>query len=140
MVTFFQRYGLYLAWVVACAALLGSLYSSELALLPVCKLCWFQRIALYPLALILGIAAYYDDRQVYRYALPLAGIGIAIALYHYLLQQFPTWFPLHLCDLGPSCYQPHIQWLGVITYPALSLLSSCAIFALVWLARPRQKR
>lgn len=130
-----RQHALYLAWLIACLALVASLVSSELAQIPVCKLCWFQRIALYPLALILGIAAYHEDRLVYRYVVPLAATDVVIAAYQYLLQLKPEWFPIHLCDMGPSCYTSHFQWLGFITYPLLSLLAGAAIGVLSWLAR-----
>ena len=72
---------LYLAWVVALVATLGSLYLSEVRGYQPCILCWYQRIAMYPLSLLLGIAAFRDDLDIRRYAMPLAGIGLLTSLY-----------------------------------------------------------
>jgi len=78
-------YGLWLAWLVALTCTVGSLYFSEVANFTPCTYCWYQRIAMYPLAVILGIAALRRDWGIRRYAVPVAGIGAAIALYHFLL-------------------------------------------------------
>jgi disulfide bond formation protein DsbB len=140
MFKFFRHYALYFAWLIALTCLLGSLYSSEILKMPVCLLCWYQRIALYPLALILGIATYRDDRAVIHYALPLSLLAMLIALYQYLMQMFPTLFPLQLCGLGPSCYAMHFKLLGFITYPFLSLLTAVLITAFIVLASCQSKR
>ena len=84
-----RRASLGLAWIIATTSMLGSLYLSEVAKFVPCKLCWYQRICMYPLALILGIAAARRDRTVRVYVLPLAGIGAAIAAYHSWIQAFP---------------------------------------------------
>lgn len=128
---------LYSAWLVALISVGGSLYASEILSMSVCKLCWFQRIALYPTALILGIAVYTEDKHVWRYVTPLCAIGFSIALYQYLLQQFPALFPIHICDLGPSCYEKGFNWLGFISFPLLSLITNCLIGGLCWLARDK---
>ena len=75
---------LYLAWLVAMVALGGSLFFSEIMMFEPCKLCWFQRICMYPLALLLGIAAYRNDRGIIPYVRVLAGFGMCISLWHYL--------------------------------------------------------
>lgn len=78
---------LYLAWVVALVATIGSLYFSEQLNYTPCKLCWYQRIAMYPQVLLLGVAAFNNDTSVRRYVLPISGIGFAIAL----LQNAEIW-------------------------------------------------
>ena len=78
------------AFVVAVLATAGSLYFSEVAQFKPCRLCWYQRIAMYPLVVILGIAAWRGDPGVRRYAAPLAAIGAVISTYHYLLEWFPA--------------------------------------------------
>ena len=65
-----------LAFVVATVATLGSLYLSEVANFVPCRLCWYQRIAMYPLPVLLGVAWWKRDDGVRRYALPLAIIGM----------------------------------------------------------------
>ena len=76
---------LFAAWLVAAAATLGSLFFSEVMGVPVCSLCWYQRIALYPLALIMAMGLFPFDPRVLRYGLALAGAGWLIAMYHVLL-------------------------------------------------------
>ncbi len=78
---------LYLAWLVALVATLGSLYFSEVRGFRPCILCWYQRICMYPLSVLLGIAAFRNDFGVRRYVLPLAVIGVSIALF----QNLETW-------------------------------------------------
>ena len=78
---------LYLAWLVALAAMLGSLYFSELRQFRPCILCWYQRVMMYPLVVILGIAALKGDHSVRRYVLALAVIGWGTALF----QNLETW-------------------------------------------------
>src|SRR3989338_10531699 len=77
---------LILSFIVALAATLGSLFYSEIAGYTPCKLCWYQRILMYPQAVMLGIAAARKDNGIVLYGLVLSGIGAAIAAYHYLLQ------------------------------------------------------
>ena len=79
-------YALVLAWVPALLAMGGSLYFSEIAHFPPCPLCWFQRIAMYPLVLLLGIAAFRRDVGIRTYAIPLAAIGAVVSVYHLLLE------------------------------------------------------
>ena len=67
----------------------GSLYFSEVADFMPCTLCWYQRIAMYPLVLLLGIAAFRRDRAIRLYVVPLAVVGAAISIYHYLYRVVP---------------------------------------------------
>src|SRR3954454_16273986 len=76
---------LWLAWLIAAVAMAGSLYFSEDANFVPCKLCWFQRIAMYPLAVVLLISALWRDSGIRRYAVPLATAGGVISAYHYLI-------------------------------------------------------
>ena len=77
---------LFFCWLLVAAATLGSLFFSEVMELPPCSLCWVQRIFMFPLAIILLVGLFPFDPGVVRYALPLAAIGGAVALYHLLLQ------------------------------------------------------
>lgn len=123
MKRFFQDYGLYAAWVVALVATLGSLYFSEVAGFLPCKLCWYQRILMYPLVILLGIAAYRHDHKITSYTLPLSILGFSVALFHYL-EEKTTWvdrFAAPTCSVGIPCDTPWINWLGFITIPFLSL-------------------
>ena len=115
-----RKYTLYCAWLLSCIGVLVSLYFSEVLHHPPCNLCWYQRIALFPLALVLGIATYGTDLKVVRYALPLAIMGFCFALYQVMLQEIPGWNPLELCGAGPSCSEKIDIGLGPISIPILS--------------------
>lgn len=82
--------GIWLAWIVALVATIGSLIFSEVIHFEPCRYCWFQRIAMYPLAVILLVGAIRREFQVKYYALPLALLGLAMSAYHYLIQTFPS--------------------------------------------------
>ncbi len=110
-----------LAWVVALIATLGSLYLSEIAHYPPCTLCWLQRIAMYPLVVVLGISAVRDDRDVRWYALPLAGIGAALAFYHALMQRVPSLQQSTSCSADAPCNVMWLQEFGFISIPVMAL-------------------
>ena len=95
--------GVWLAWLVALGATLGSLYFSEVADFTPCRLCWFQRIAMYPLAVVLLVGAIRKDLNVRWYAAPLAAIGVAISGWHSLIEWRPA-LDNGACEFqGPSC-------------------------------------
>ena len=128
-----NKYVLHLAFLHAWAATLGSLYFSEVKSLPPCLLCWYQRILMYPLAIILAVAIYRKDKQVAYYALPLSLIGAAIALYHYLIQ----WTALKdinpiSCSITADCSQKQLIYLGFITIPLFSFIAFIVISALMF--------
>jgi disulfide bond formation protein DsbB len=123
------------AFVVAGLATAGSLYFSEIAHFEPCRLCWYQRIAMYPLVVVLGIAARRGDVGVRRYALPLAAIGAVIATYHYALEWFPS-LDSGVCSATTPCTTIWFRELGFISLPYLALSAFGLIIALVWLAQP----
>lgn len=113
--------GLYLAWLVALAATLGSLYFSEVRHFVPCTLCWYQRILMYPLAVVLAIASYRQSVSIRVYVLPLSVLGMGFALYHVLEQHIRGFGAPGLCKAGIPCNLHYIDWLGFITIPLLSL-------------------
>ena len=121
-----------LAWLVALVAMAGSLYFSEVRHFAPCPLCWYQRIAMYPLALVLGIAAVTDDRRIGRYVLPVALVGAAISSYHYQLERFPDQEAV-ACSKEIPCTTIWFEQFGYITLPLLALSAFLLIAALVWL-------
>lgn len=129
------RISLLLAWVIALIAMLATLFMGEFLNYPVCHLCWYQRICMYPLVVILGIAALRDDRKIHIYGIPLAIIGAVFALYQYLQQMIPGFAPIQLCGLGPSCSDVHMKLLGFITLPFLSMIAFVVIVILLWISR-----
>lgn len=115
------------AWLVAIVSSGGALFLGEVMGMVPCVLCWYQRIAMFPLALILGMAAYANDRKGALYALPLAMGGIALALYHSLLVAgyIPrAWIP---CGAGASCASQKLEILNGLQLPWLSLAAFVAI-------------
>jgi disulfide bond formation protein DsbB len=122
------------AAVIALVTMLGSLYLSEIADYPPCKLCWFQRIAMYPLTFLLGIAAAIRDRAIYRYVLPLTSIGAAISIYHYQLERFPEQHSLS-CAVDIPCTTVWIWKFHYISIPMMALSAFAAISVLVLTAR-----
>jgi disulfide bond formation protein DsbB len=107
------------AWLVAGVSMAGSLYLSEGAHFLPCKLCWYQRIAMYALALILGVAALRRRRDVAVYAAPLAGIGVLISTYHMLVERFPR-LESNVCDLSVPCTVIWTRRLGIETIPTMA--------------------
>lgn len=135
MKTIFQKYALTIAWFQALVAMLGSLFFSLVMQLPPCDLCWYQRIALYPLVLILGLGIMRKDRTSILYAWPLAAIGWCIALYHNLLYYKILPEAMAPCKAGISCTTRYIEWFGFLTIPLLSLIAFSVILACLYVAR-----
>lgn len=131
MRAFFSGFGLYSAWLVAIVATAGSLYFSEVRLFVPCSLCWYQRIMMYPLVILLGIASYRQDRGIVRYALPLTILGGTVSLFHYLEQKVPGFSAPSLCRMGVPCTEEYINWLGFITIPFLALTAFTLITVLL---------
>lgn len=117
-----------LAALVAVGATAGSLYFSEVADFVPCELCWFQRIAMYPLAVILPMAAVRRDTDVLRYVLVLAGLGLAVSAYHIQLQAFPE--QSSFCEVANPCSASWVEGLGFATIPMLAAMSFVLIIGL----------
>lgn len=124
-----------LAWLVALVATLGSLYYSEVRLFLPCELCWYQRIFMYPLAVILGIATWRSDFNIRIYALPIAAIGWLVSLYHNLEQRFPDHFPA-ACKGPISCTTEYIPSFPI---PLQALLAFTLIIVALLLIRTARR-
>src|SRR6185503_8298121 len=94
---------LYIAFLQALIAMLGSLYFSNVLNFPPCILCWYQRICMYPMVLLLGIGIVRQDKKIYTYVLPLAVIGLVIGVYHNLLYYHILPESIAPCQQGISC-------------------------------------
>jgi disulfide bond formation protein DsbB len=112
---------LFLAWLITLVSTLGALFLGEVMGMTPCVLCWYQRIAMFPLVLILGLGLLPFDARCVRYALPLAALGWLAALYHSLL--FGGWIPKGLvpCGQGASCTDVKAELFGFLSLPLLSL-------------------
>jgi len=113
----------YLAWVIALVATVGSLFFSEVMGLPPCLLCWYQRIAMYPLVVIIGSGIIMRDSQMRYYAVPLCLTGLVISVYHNLLYYGIVPESIAPCTAGISCTSRQIEWLGFITIPLMALMA-----------------
>ncbi|EFM10533.1 disulfide bond formation protein DsbB [Paenibacillus curdlanolyticus YK9] len=133
--SFFYTYGLYMAWIVAVVATGSSLYLSDVLDYTPCKLCWFQRIFMYPQVILLGIAAYRGDRRITGYVLPLSIIGGLISIYHYLEQKVPGMADIMPCTDGVPCSEDYLDYFGVITIPLMALVAFILITGSLWLTR-----
>lgn len=128
----------YFAWALSLIAMVGSLFFSEVMKLPPCVLCWYQRIAMYPLALILPIGILSQDAKLRRYSLPLALVGLTIASYHVLLYYGVIPESIVPCTQGVSCTSRQIEWLGFITIPLLSWVAFTLISLSLIFYRPQK--
>lgn len=115
-----QQYALFISWVIALVAMLGSLYFSEIRQFAPCTMCWYQRICMYPLVLILGIGSFQNDFNVKKIALPLSIIGLLISTWHYLEQKVPGFAEIKPCTQGVPCSSEYINVFGFITIPFLA--------------------
>lgn len=126
-----------LSFIIALTATLGSLYSETLGY-PPCLLCWYQRIAMYPLVLIFGAALWYDDKKVSMYSLPLTVIGLIVAGYHNLLYYGLVSDSITPCKQGVSCTSKQVELMGFLTIPLMSLLGFLVLLLIgVCLSRGR---
>ena len=128
---------LWLAWAVAAVATAGSLFFSEYSDFVPCRLCWFQRIGMYPLAAVLLVAALRRDaRGGPLYALPLPILGSLVAIYHIYIEIHPE-AETASCRVSAPCSVKWIDELGYVTLPVLALTAFAAIIALLVMARTR---
>jgi len=130
-----------LSFVVALTATLGSLYFSEVRGFTPCILCWYQRIFMYPLSIILGVALWKKTKDVWLYVLPLSLIGALIAAYHYYLQVTPTAIaPCSTTGFSVSCNERFFTYFGYITIPWMSLSAFVLVTLLMFLQKAAVKK
>lgn len=129
-----------IAFLVALVATLGSLFYSDVAGFEPCKLCWYQRILMYPQVILFGLALWKRDHGVWLYSLTLSVIGAAIAGYHYLLQLgIAPSLPCSAVGYSASCAQRFVMTFGYITIPVMAL-TAFVLLALLALTMRRQSR
>lgn len=127
MKEFIKRNALYGAFAVSLIAMFGSLYYSEVLHLPPCVLCWYQRICMYPLVLILGYAIYKKNRDLVWPAFILAGVGWLISIYHNLLYFNILPEAAAPCLAGVSCSVRFTGWLATVPIPLQAMVGFSAI-------------
>lgn len=134
-----QKILLYIAFIQSLIATLGSLFFSEILHFPPCTLCWYQRICIYPLVLILAVCIMKKDKNAPYFVLPLSLIGLVISLYQNLLiyKIIPEGFAP--CTVGVSCTTKYIAYFGFVTIPFLSMLAflviTLCLAAYMWLSK-----
>lgn len=122
----------YLAWLQAIVAMLGSLYFSEIRHLVPCVLCWYQRILMYPLVIVIGVGLLRGDKkQLPSYVLPFSVTGIGVALFHWLLQMGVLPDKIAPCQAGISCTTRYVEYFGFVTIPFLSLVAFSIVTTLM---------
>lgn len=135
ILNFVHKHVLLLGFALVAGATLGSLFYSVVVGLQPCLLCWWQRIALFPQVVVLGLAVLKKDLNARLYALWLSIFGGAIALYHYYTQI--TYNPLIPCPVEPggiSCVEKQVFELGYITIPVMSLAVFLLIVLVMWIS------
>ncbi|MFC0237351.1 disulfide oxidoreductase [Fictibacillus phosphorivorans] len=127
---------LLIAWLASIVSMVGSLFFSEVMKFVPCNFCWYQRILMYPLVILLGVAFYQQDHKVTRYVLPLSILGIIVSGYHYALQKIPALKAFEVCTSGVPCSGQYINWLGFITIPLLAFVGFTIItICMLWMRK-----
>ena len=128
---------IFICWIVACVSTLGSLFFSEIMKFAPCALCWYQRVFMFPLVILLLVGLFPFDKSIIKYALPLALTGWGFAFYHYLLYSGFIPESLQPCSQGVSCSETYVDLFGFLTIPMLSLISFSTLVALLLVLKRR---
>lgn len=124
---------LYLAWLMACVSVAGSFFFSNYLKLPPCSLCWYQRIFMFPLVVVLGVGYLTQDKKNHFYSLPLISVGWLIAFYHNLIYYKFMDGELVPCTGGVSCTERQLDLFGFLSIPLMSFISFTILLILVYL-------
>ena len=128
---------IFICWIIASVSTLGSLFFSEIMELAPCALCWYQRVFMFPLVILLLVALFSFDKSIIKYALPLALVGWGFAFYHYLLYSGFIPESIQPCSQGVSCSETYLDLFGFLTIPMLSLMSFSTIIVLLVVLKRR---
>ena len=128
---------IFICWIIASVSTLGSLFVSEIMEFAPCALCWYQRVFMFPLVILLLVGLFPFDKSIIRYALPLALTGWGFAFYHYLLYSGFIPESLQPCSQGVSCSETYLDLFGFLTIPMLSLISFSTVVALLLVLKRR---
>lgn len=133
------KFYLYIAWVLAVASLVGSLYYSEIKNYTPCSLCWYQRILMYPLVLIIAVGILKKDKWLPLYVLPMSILGMLVAFYQVLLQTGILSEAVAPCAIGVSCITKYTSYFGFVTIPLMSFAAFTIITVCMLIFRKIQK-
>ncbi len=126
-----EKWSVLVCWTIATVATLGSLFFSEVMLFPPCVLCWYQRIAMYPLVVLLLVGMFQPLSYTLKFAFPIVIIGWIVALYHNLLHFGIVPDTASPCREGVSCASVFIDWFGFITIPMLSFVAFSLLLTII---------
>ncbi|PLX26859.1 disulfide bond formation protein B [Candidatus Parcubacteria bacterium] len=132
IILYIKKYGLIWAFVIALVATSGSLFYSEIMKFDPCKLCWYQRIFVYPQVFLLGLAIYKKEKAIVDYSLLLLLFGGLISLYHnYIYYRI---IDTAFCETGQlaTCTTKYIFEMGYITIPLMAMTSIILMASLLW--------
>jgi len=132
------RHAHYLAWAIALLSVGISLYFSDIRGFVPCNLCWYARILMYPLVVIIGVGILRREQQWVAYAAPLVAAGWMLELYHSLLQWGVIPETLTRCIASIPCTTKYIDYFGFVTIPFLGLLAFTALGICLFLYRKKQ--
>jgi disulfide bond formation protein DsbB len=128
------------AWLIAAIAALGALFFGEIMKVPTCTLCWYQRIFMFPLVVMLPLGLFPFDPKIVRYALPLAIGGWGIALFHVLLVAGVIPESVQPCTQGVPCSQTFVKYFGFVTIPLLALVAFTLVIGLLLAAHYKDQK
>lgn len=128
---------IFLCFLIASSATLGSLFFSEIMYFIPCNMCWYQRIFMYPLVIIFLVNLLYPDDSVFKYAFPIVIVGLFFAIYHNLLMFGIIPESAVPCASGVPCFTEYINWLGFINIPLLSLIAYLGLFLLMFFGKEK---
>jgi disulfide bond formation protein DsbB len=132
---FMSRYAAYIAWTIALVSTVVSIYFSDVLGFVPCNLCWYARILMYPLIVIIGVGILRRDRHWVAYAAPLVGAGWLLELYHSLLQWGVIPETITRCVASVPCTTKYINYFGFVTIPFLGLLAFTGLAVCLFLSR-----
>lgn len=124
---------------VSLAAIFGSLFFSEIMRFPPCDLCWYQRIFMYPIALIILVGLFLDSKDTLKFVAPLIWGGLITAVYHNLVY-YKVIQVIVPCNESAPCTAQHVNYLGFLTIPLMSLLGFIFLSLINFLALTIQKK
>lgn len=130
--SFLRERHLELSFLFATVATSGSLFLSNVLQWEPCQLCWFQRIFMYPIVLLTGVAILFEKKDSHEYVIPLVLIGGSIAIYHYVIQRFDQYSSAGCSVLSVSCSTTYTFYFEYITIPVMALTAFTAIGILMW--------
>lgn len=131
---------LFACWLLVTGATLGSFFFSEVMELPPCSLCWYQRVFMFPLPIVVFMGLFPFDPKVVRYALPIAIGGWLVAGYHVLLHVGIIPESISPCSRGVSCKADYLDLLGFVSIPLLSFAAFSTVIALLVVLNRRLSR